>query len=544
MLILIQRPRRAAASAAAAAAIAAMLAMLAAAPARAQAPRKQDAAADLLEKMARDNFGALSRAEILLVRAAPHRELPRVGPSDNPNDPANDPAHADQWGPDRCIRAGLFAWLVSDPDVAPHVHPSGAGIEGARIVGRLDLSYQQVARPLTLVRCAIADGIDFSNATLGGLELRASRTGPIVGDLAQIKGDLAMRFGHHGPVSIYRASIGGDFDLAGSTFTGGSADEISAVQVTIGGDALFHQDFTSDGMVDFRLARIGRSLSFNHARFVGTGDNGLTAERAVIDGPLYWTAIAHTARTALDLQNAHATALWDDRASWPSAGNLQLDGFSYGEFGGDSPSDSHARLAWLALQPRGYHPQPYVELAHVLRESGRSEGSTNVLIAQRVDQRREGHLSAAEKAWNLLLEATIGYGYRPLRALWWMVAFVAVGTIVFQRAYGSGMITPADGAAFEEYARTGHPPRHYPHFNAFVYSLENLLPVVDLHQGNHWRPNARHRVCIDASSGAAHVEDSAMGASLLRFYLWVHILAGWVLTPLMFAGLSGLIRVD
>lgn len=540
MLSILQGSQRVPMRAAAALAIVAMFAM----PAWAQAPRKQDTAADLLEKMARENFGALSRAESILVRAAPHRELPRAGPNDNPADPANDPAQADKWPPDRCIRAGLLAWLVSDSEVAPHIHPSGAGIEGARIVGRLDLSYQQVARPLTLVRCAIPDGADFSSATLGGLELRASRTGPIVGDLARIKGDLALRFGHHGPVSIYRASIGGDFDLTGSTFTGGSADEVSAVETWIGGDALFHQGFTSDGMVDFRLARIGHSVSFNDARFVGDRDNGLTAERAVVDGPLYWTAIAHTPRTALDLQNARVVALWDDRASWPAKGNLQLDGFSYGEFGGDSPADSAARLQWLALQPAGYHPQPYMELARVLRDSGRSEGSSNVLIAQRVDQRREGRLSLPAKAWNLLLEASIGYGYRPLRALWWMAAFVLVGTILFQRAYRAGLMTPADGAAFDEYARSGRTPRHYPRFNAFVYSLENLLPIVDLHQGNHWRPNARHRVRIDPTTGDARVEDATMGASLLRWYLWLHILAGWVLTPLMFAGLSGLIRVE
>ena len=537
MLSILQRWRRVGICAAAILAIAAM-------PALAQAPRKQDAAADLVEKMARENFGALSRAELILIRAAPHRELPHAGPNDNPSDPANDPAKADKWGPDRCIRAGVLAWLVSDPEVAPHIHPSGAGIEAARIVGRLDLSYQQVARPLTLVRCAIPDGVDFSNATIGALELRASHTGPITGDLAQIKGDLALRFGNHGPVSIYRASIGGDFDLTGSTFTGGSAYEVSAVETSIGGDALFHQDFTSDGVVDFRLARIGHSLSFNHAHFVGALDNGLTAERAVIDGPLYWVAIAHTAHTALDLENARVVALWDDRPSWPAKGNLDLGGFTYGEFGGDSPADSVARLKWLALQPAGYHPQPYMELAHVLRESGRSEGSTSVLIAQRVDQRREGRLSLAAKAWNLLLEATIGYGYRPLRALWWMAAFVLIGTILFQRAYSAGMMTPSDSAAFDAFATSGHTPRHYPRFNAFVYSLENLLPVVDLHQGNHWRPNARHRVTVDPKTGAARVEDATMGASILRWYLWVHILAGWVLTPLMFAGLSGLIRVE
>jgi hypothetical protein len=34
--------------------------------------------------------------------------------------------------------------------------------------------------------------------------------------------------------------------------------------------------------------------------------------------------------------------------------------------------------------------------------------------------------------------------------------------------------------------------RHYPPFNAMIYSLENFLPLVDLHQGTYWRPNPHH----------------------------------------------------
>jgi hypothetical protein len=34
---------------------------------------------------------------------------------------------------------------------------------------------------------------------------------------------------------------------------------------------------------------------------------------------------------------------------------------------------------------------------------------------------------------------------------------------------------------------SGHPP-----FHAFVYSLENSLPVVDLHKAEYWRPNPLH----------------------------------------------------
>src|ERR1700733_10181973 len=138
-----------------------------------EVPQKEQHSADALEKLARQEFGDLSTAERIFVRGAASRQLRWVGPSDDPENASNDLTKSDQWGPERSIRAGLFAWLVGDPETAPFIHPSGPGIAGAKIVGKLDLSYADVARPLTLIRCAIPDGIDFSNASLAGIELRS-----------------------------------------------------------------------------------------------------------------------------------------------------------------------------------------------------------------------------------------------------------------------------------------------------------------------------------------------------------------------------------
>ncbi len=511
----------------------------------AQVPHKEQQQADTLEKLARQEFGELSAAERIFVRGAVSRNLLWVGPNDNPDDPANDPAKTEKWSPDRNIRAGLFAWLVADPETAALLHPSGPGIAGAKIVGKLDLSYAEVTRALTLVRCAIPDGIDFSNASIAGIELRSSVTGPITGDFAHIKGDLALHFGHYGALSIFRATIGGDLDCSGADFTGsGLADTISAQESSIGGDASFVQNFTTDGSLYFRLARIGRSLSLNHARFVGGGETGLDAQRATVAGPFYWVDITLTPQTKLDLENASIESLFDNRRSWPAPGNLDIDGFTYSEFGGDSPADSDERLQWLALQAPGYRPQPYAQLAKALKDSGRSEGEIEVLIAQRIALRQSGHLSFASRVWNLLLEGTIGYGYRPMRALWWIAGFVLLGALLFGWGYRVGVMTPSESDAYEVFAREGRPPAHYTHFNAFVYSLENFLPVVDLHLGNQWRPNVRERVVTDAGTGEWHTASAMSAGKLLRWYLWFHILAGWVLTPLLFAGLSGLIRVE
>ncbi len=505
-------------------------------PGRAAVPNKSD----LMEQMAREKFGALSHAEVLLVRSAPERDLRWAGPSDDPGDPSNDPLHADSWGPERTIRAPLLIWLSSDPAASRLVHPSGAGIKAARISGLLDLSYQTVPFPLTLIRCAIRDGVDISNARIRGLDLRASATGPITGDMAVVEGDVRMTFGNYGQVIFYRASIGGSLDFSAARVETADAPAISGIEASIGGDAVFHQGFATNGTVDFRLVRIGQALSFNHARFFGAQDNGLDAERAVIQGPLYWVAITLTPHTQLDLEDARAAELWDDEPSWPAPGNLMLSGFQFDGFGGDSPSGANSRLAWLARQPRGFHAQPYAELAKALMAGGETDDAIAVEIAQRVAQRREGGLGRFERAWNVLLQVTIGYGFIPLRALWWIMGFVAFGTVLFQWGYAMRMVSPTEETAYQSFMQTGTTPPHYPPFNAFVYSLENFLPVVDLHQGEYWRPNPSHGATSHLHSGR---EKRAYAAALLHWYLWLHILSGWILTPLLAAGLSGLIHV-
>ena len=48
-----------------------------------------------------------------------------------------------------------------------------------------------------------------------------------------------------------------------------------------------------------------------------------------------------------------------------------------------------------------------------------------------------------------MLQATIGYGFLPLRALWSILAFVVLGTVLFQWATWSGWSVRTEEAAYE-----------------------------------------------------------------------------------------------
>jgi hypothetical protein len=71
------------------------------------------------------------------------------------------------------------------------------------------------------------------------------------------------------------------------------------------------------------------------------------------------------------------------------------------------------------------------------------------------------------------------------------------------------------------------PPAGYQPFNAFFYSLESFLPLVKLHQEDYWLPNA----ALKRKWGAG-----------LRYYLWIHILAGWFFSAMLVAGVTGLVH--
>jgi hypothetical protein len=130
----------------------------------------------------------------------------------------------------------------------------------------------------------------------------------------------------------------------------------------------------------------------------------------------------------LDLSDASVELLLDDERSWPAPGHLIIDGFTYNALSSinadrsDRPSryapgergDTDRRLRWLALQPSGFHSQPYNQLAKFYGASGEEAAAVTVLIAEEDD--RYTRLGLFGRLWGGFLKATIGYGHKPLLA--------------------------------------------------------------------------------------------------------------------------------
>lgn len=527
-----------------------------------------------------------------------------AGPSAVPTDPSNNPALANNWGHEREVRADLIRWLCADPDASAMVDRRGIRLLGARVTGSLDLSHVKVPFGLVLVRCSIAEKMNLDSTELAILDLNASYIGEIYGPNLKVEGDadigwdghdygnklqasgevdleaaqiggaggLTLGFarfhtspselavGHPGPnaalflaevsvrggvylccgaeydgaVVLDSAKIGGMLFCSAGHFINPGQVALSALSASIDGDVYLthldgYGDFVADGLVDFSAARVNGLFWVDRAKFLGSAGtpHGLNLSAATIDKVLGWQHAELQNGATLSLNGAKVANLADDEQSWPQPGNLTLDGFVYDALA--PPNDASSRLRWLRLQPPGFHVQPYRQLAKYLSESGDDVGATRVLIAQEDARYANSDLAGATAA--TILKWTIGYGHRPLLAIWWSLAIVLLGCGVVRMGMRAGVMRrtyPENAPSNEDSYEPLHP---------LLYSLDVFVPFVNLHQEHYWWPDSD-------SSGEfvlAGIRLKLRG-STVRAYLWLQIIAGWLLSAIFIAGVTGLIR--
>ena len=155
------------------------------------------------------------------------------------------------------------------------------------------------------------------------------------------------------------------------------------------------------------------------------------------------------------------------------------------------------RLRWLARDEHGQRPQPYEQLADHYNALGQPAEARHVLYARERLQRR--NRAPLARTWRFLQDVTVGYGYQPRRALLWMVLLLAVGSVVF----------------------TLNPPPPLPggvapHFNAVIYTLDLLLPVVDLGQKHAFNPGGAEQWFAYLLTGAGWVLATTIAAGAAR----------------------------
>jgi hypothetical protein len=436
-----------------------------------------------------------------------------------------------------------FAWIEGHLDLsgAQLLHTQGDALfaDGCRVDGDLRLRSGFTAEQrVSLAGARVAGNLDcdagrFRHADDIALNLPGARIG----------GDWTLRDATvDGGAVCHGTSVSGDVDADRSRLSFPAGTAFRGYALEVGGDLRFVGAKLS-GDVLLEAAEVGRDLNFADAEFdsadppVDVVLQGLTAVRR-----FRWTGVKfrQAVPVHLDLRSATTSILFDDRESWPPAGHLRLHGFDYTEIHDDAPFDAASRIEWLRRQhTERFRTQPYEQLAEVFRKGGLAASARDVLIAKEADRAAQAkQLSSAEWFWYRVFGPMIGYGYEPGRALALMIVVVLFGALLFQIGYWRRWMTPMKEVDFVSTTEGVRPflSPDYPKFNAIVYSLDVFAPLANLHQANYWVPNPQRGRRVPLLFWSPTVGE------LLRLYLWLHVVAGWTLTSLLIAGLSGLVQ--
>ena len=234
-------------------------------------------------------------------------------------------------------------------------------------------------------------------------------------------------FTARGEVRLLHAEVSGQFSCSGGIFVNPNGYALSADGAIINGQFLMNRDFAATGAVAASGAKISGDLVCSGGKF-----DALILERAQVVRTLSLDHLKSPAQNKIDLMHARVGQLADEQSSWPTRGNLRVDGFEYDAIAPGAPSEATSRLQWLRLAPEDHlSMQPYEQLEKVLRASGDENGARAVYIEKRRTVRRCGGLGRTARSWDWFLDRSIRYGYQTWRALVWALLIITFGAIPF-----------------------------------------------------------------------------------------------------------------
>ncbi len=400
-------------------------------------------------------------------------------------------------------------------------------------------------------------------------------------DGLNVKGSVCLRNGFkaEGEVRLPGANIGENLDCIKGEFINPGKNALFADGINVKGNVILRDDFKAQGAVRLLGATIGGNLDCSRnpsiktkaGEFINTVGRAINAdginvkrsvflrngfkaegkislETAVINGSFVYTGVESPEKAILSLRSTKIGVLWDEKKSWPKKGNLNLHGLVYDSLDEEAPKDAKSRIKWLRLnEGKEFSPQPYEQLAEVLKRSGHEKDAKEVYIAKNEDRIKHGpKLGIFKEVLYRLFGLTMGYGYKPLNMLWAMFLFLLIGWFVFGFGAKYGLITPAQGWAYKTDATGVNVLKgEYPAFNFWVYSIDTFIPLVDLQQSKYWLPNAKMGNTYESIIKLKFINPTWMqikSGGAIRVYLWFHIAFGWILTTLFVVGLTGLVR--
>jgi hypothetical protein len=456
------------------------------------------------------------------------------------------------------LRAAIINRLFLDRSRLPGLHA-----ERLEARGGVYLRAAEVYGEVNLEQARLGGNLECDGAIIRNPGERALRA-----DSLEVRNVLLRGVDLTGAITLSGARLTADLDAAGATIRCAVGVALDSSEIESRGNVVL-RSAAIEGEVRIIASLIGGDMDCSKVVVCNSGSSALDLSRTTIKGAFFLRREARLLGT-LNLTGAAIATIHDEAACWPKSGDLLLNRCRYEAFI-DGPVDAATRLDWLARQSpqrwgEDFWPQPYEQLADVFRAMGHWDDSRSVLIVKERLHRRARRARARNPLWRSLLYlsdgilgATVAYGRQPLLALLWLFCFWLFGVAVFGQAEKEGAIMPNSAVVLRapEWTLCGMEQSEqrtmlasgqtsglagvgqnqlacfrqrweassYPAFSPWMYSLDTLLPVLDMGQRAFWRPNP-----------------TKQGGRMAMTYFYVQSVVGWALSLLAVAGFSGLVK--
>lgn len=425
---------------------------------------------------------------------------------------------------DHEIRAKLIRHMLIYPD-SYQIDPKGIDVVGAHLIGELDLNNIIMQHQLMFAHCIFNAMPQLIGASTRYLNFHACRLPGLIADGLQVENGLFLRLCMFSDeVRLNGAKVNGNLECTGTTFS-------------------------------------------------NPGGCAFNAQRLTVTNRVFWIEMKQPPTGDVDFTHAKVGEFLDDEQSWPQKGTLHLDGLTYDSI--TSEVNAEQRIRWLARMAHqwkdepAYWPQPYEQLIKVFKAAGHERDARQIAIAKQdalrtylrrkaIIKNKDAHgneLNSYVKGdgrymrrmWLSFSRWAIRYGYESWRSAVILIFILFFGNAIFAFINDNGLMEPAKERIYTHacytnktncphWVQVNHDaangdlrfvPPDYPEFNAFVYSVDVLLPIVDMKLESHWMPGSR-----------------GFWGSLGRAYFWLHIALGWVFTTIAVVGFTGLVKQD
>ncbi|MBN6035755.1 oxidoreductase [Amycolatopsis sp. 195334CR] len=375
-------------------------------------------------------------------------------------------------------------------------------IDGTQINGDIEATNLNVP----MGQCRLSDVTVGGNVLAWNATLQHHERDVFSARRAKIAGNLHLTDAKvEGTLRLQGIEVGGSIDLYGTEVVKPAVRPNTSFSVDvragrIGRDLVFTANrdrrFHAEGGVNLDGAVVARRVDLTGAVLQSSDRDGIALDVGSVTADEFALMPASAPRGQVVLAGAHCVTLNDNPELWEATEGLDLEDFRYDSMKvpigikDDAAVDQRIRLLRRAMG--GYRPGPYDQLAEMLRTSGNEEHASTVLFKKqqfRYESLADGYrfLGPLVRLWSWLQRSMVGYGYRPGRAVGWLLLLLIAGSVWF----AAGHTDHPCLTDTENYAQSGgrcavNSDDKGLEWSPVLYTVDLLVPIVDFGNKGRW----------------------------------------------------------